>query len=88
MNGVDVRDGLVELVDDAQADLERAVRRLDAVDVLASLAASVDIDFASDLGVIERHLSAVDRSRWRNAMSDAVNTEPNHEHHHGSETTT
>jgi hypothetical protein len=72
----DVRDLLVAEVDTARADLERAVRRLDAVDVLATLAAGVDADHCGDLDSIEQTLGRVDLARWRNALRDAVDTEP------------
>ena len=72
----DMRDLIVAEVDIARADLERAVRRFDAIDTLATLAASIaDLDHAGDLDVLERRLALVDRVRWRNALADALDSE-------------
>ena len=72
----DMRDALVAEVDVARADLERAVRRFDAIDTLATLATSVDdVEHAGELLTIERRLPLVERARWRNAMHDAAETE-------------
>lgn len=63
----DVRHELGRMVDDARGEVEAAVVKLDALELLRDLAWSIDRE-VWDLDDIERELSTVDAGRWRAAL--------------------
>lgn len=70
----DVRHVLSDLVDDAQIELDRAVRHLDSVTILHELAWSIETDQVLDVDDVPRRLAPIDAARWRVAMAAASDT--------------